>query len=638
MDRETIKRYVINICCIFALVSIVIFCIIYSRVNFSNGIKNNLTETESNEGQEDAVNDVSEEGYEDIELCLPVSDSICQNVKLYRQGENCCFFLPSYCDLDSLIINFDEEIYDVSVNDKALHSGDKINGYYDDSARIEIKKDNVQRQYNLCIMKSSNLPAIFISTANGTMDFINQKKTNTEPGELICINEDGSIENSGILDEIKLHGNTSTTPHKKTYQISFSSDQGLLSMAPAVKWILQANAYDGSFMRNKLVYDIARQMGLRYAIEAEYADVWFNDEYAGNYLICEKVETGKNRVDITVPNIENNDEYSELWRMAEVMDEEGCRYYNFAEEPDYETGYLIEANNIIVGSDNLRINDEDCYFTSDYGIYEVKSPKKVSKNQLDYIRGYMMEVERLIEDCDSAEKYECLKEYIDTDSFAIMYILDILTNNVDANNYSTFYYIDSDKDETKLYAGPVWDYDLAFGNDTRGKFINLNGFDNGLCEELIKNEQFKNEVVNMFNIRMTAISEDYVDGFWQYEYNYIKDSVKMDKACYKRTWIDWPNPSYTTFDEEREYLKYYYDNRFALVKEMLNNNELFSDVVFMNGNRGRTCYVRNGEILPYEIMNYVESLYGCKGWSIDEGVSYEYGRPVFGDMILHAKH
>ena len=110
--------------------------------------------------------------------------------------------------------------------------------------------------------------------------------------------------------------------------------------------------------------------------------------------------------------------------------------------------------------------DEDaCYFTSDFGRFEVVYPEKASKSEVEYISEYVRLVGQLITACDSAQKYEQLKQYIDTDSFATMYLVDMLTNEVDSNDYSTFYYKYPEAYGGKLCAGPAWDFDTAFGNE-----------------------------------------------------------------------------------------------------------------------------------------------------------------------------
>ncbi len=69
----------------------------------------------------------------------------------------------------------------------------------------------------------------------------------------------------------------------------------------------------------------------------------------------------------------------------------------------------------------------------------------------------MENVEKLVAESVSGASRNVWERYIDLDSFAAMYLMDLITNEVDANDYSTFYYIL----QGKIYAGPAWDYDRA---------------------------------------------------------------------------------------------------------------------------------------------------------------------------------
>ena len=169
-------------------------------------------------------------------------------------------------------------------------------------------------------------------------------------------------------------------------------------------------------------------------------------------MICEKVEAGRNRVDIPIPQRDANRD------SADIVEEQDRRYYVFPEKTQDAEGSLIEANNKIVSSDEGRIAQEDCYFTVESGIYEIKSPKEAIESEVVYLTDFMENVEKLVAESVSGASRNVWEQYIDLDSFAAMYLMDLITNEVDANDYSTFYYIL----QGKIYAGPAWDYDRAF--------------------------------------------------------------------------------------------------------------------------------------------------------------------------------
>ena len=67
-------------------------------------------------------------------------------------------------------------------------------------------------------------------------------------------------------------------------------------MGKAKKWVLLSNPFDPTLIRNKLIFDLASNLSFEYSPKSYFLDVWFNDEYVGNYQLAEKIEFGKNRI------------------------------------------------------------------------------------------------------------------------------------------------------------------------------------------------------------------------------------------------------------------------------------------------------------------------------------------------------
>ena len=64
------------------------------------------------------------------------------------------------------------------------------------------------------------------------------------------------------------------------------------------------------------------------------------------------------------------------------------------------------------------------------------------------------------------------------DSFAKKIIVEEFTANFDVRAGSQFMYKDADSVDSRLYAGPGWDYDLTYGNKDDGV---RNPAEGGLC-------------------------------------------------------------------------------------------------------------------------------------------------------------
>lgn len=217
--------------------------------------------------------------------------------------------------------------------------------------------------------------------------------------------------------QIKVRGNTSSYCDKKPYTVKFSEKVSVLGMIKGKKWILLANRYDKTLMRSKLVFDFADRLSFAYNIDTMYVDVWLNGSYKGNYLLTTPVDVASNKVDI---DIENNEF---------LIERELTRW---------EAG----ATYITTPLNNVR--------------YLVNEPENITAEQKEVLLGYLGAAEQAIAD----KNYEKIERLIDVDTFIDFYIVHELFKNMDVNFSSSRLYIK----EGKLYAGPLWDFDICCGN------------------------------------------------------------------------------------------------------------------------------------------------------------------------------
>ena len=235
------------------------------------------------EQQEASVQDYSYEGYTDIMA------TAARDIKLYIQGDTCYLFLPSHADREKTVWKYDENKYVITCDGQPVKSGDRIPAAAHDSDSMTAGQQGIpftlrdaagdkEKEYDLRIMQSANLPAIYIDTDSGGLDYINQDKAHMETGSFLCVTQTGETDSEGSLDKIAGRGYSSFKAAKKSYGITLSSPQDVMGMGSAQKWVLQANAYDLSRIRNKTAYDLARDIGMPYAVECEYADMYFTGE------------------------------------------------------------------------------------------------------------------------------------------------------------------------------------------------------------------------------------------------------------------------------------------------------------------------------------------------------------------------
>ncbi len=151
----------------------------------------------------------------------------------------------------------------------------------------------------------NKIPQVYINT-NG-LKIVDEPKINAK----ITIEVKGEIDYTGPIG-IEIRGASSQNFPKKQFgfetrdQANEDIDVSLLDFPEEEDWILHAPYLDGSLMRNKLIYDLSRDIG-RYASRAKFVDVIINESYNGVYLLLEKLKRDKNRIDINKLKKSEND-------------------------------------------------------------------------------------------------------------------------------------------------------------------------------------------------------------------------------------------------------------------------------------------------------------------------------------------
>lgn len=281
----------------------------------------------------------------------------------------------------------------------------------------------------------SGLPEIHITLADGLdLNTVNSgsKETKYLNNTVTLIDSTGG-KNTYENVEFKGRGNYTWNVSrmvKKPYQIKFSEKVKVFGLDKAKKWVLLANYADASLMRNKLIFDTAKQIGLS-APESMWTDVFVNDEYIGNYLLCEKNEVGKGRVELS-------DQYGVLCEID--------GNYGTSEEVYFKTD--IEKT-VVVLIDSVAD--------------DVGKENSVSEKAFELFRQKLNKFEALLYS-DNAT-FDEIAELIDVDSFIKYYYINELAEDPDGLRSSFYLYCDGENDV--IHLGPVWDYDSALGAYTK---------------------------------------------------------------------------------------------------------------------------------------------------------------------------
>ncbi len=301
-------------------------------------------------------------------------------------------------------------------------------------------------------------------------------KSNKATGFMYYCDSRGNEVYNGKLTQIKGRGNSTWLAEKKPYQIKLDKKTDLLQSGQeenkSKTWVLLTNHSDTSSLRNNIVYDMSVAVGMQPGIECEPLNLYYDGEYRGTYLLCEKVEINEGRVDINDLEGDNEDANSEIDDFDDLAIKtgttaNGATYVyceGMATPENYTGGYLLEMDTAV------RAQAEKCYFITTRGNYiVVKSPEYASQTEMDYIASYYQDFEDTVYHGGvHPTNGKGLEDYATLESLAQCYIINEWTKNPDGYRTSSYFYKDADSDI--MTVGPIWDYDLSFGSSW-GEFV-----------------------------------------------------------------------------------------------------------------------------------------------------------------------
>lgn len=278
----------------------------------------------------------------------------------------------------------------------------------------------------------SNLPTIYIETHNGVSI---TSKENYIYATLWYVDENDNITQYDSL-QIRGRGNSTWGLRKKPYRLKFQSKEKFLGKeyAKAKSWTLLANAGDKTLMRNAVTSSMGKFLGMSFNPAYKFVDVVLNGEFLGNYQISDQVEVRSHRVNI----IEQD--------------------YPLNTDSDITGGYLLEVDGFM---------DGNC-FTTSRGAVPIRihypDEDEISPRQNTYIRNYMRDFENVLFGDNFMDQDKGYRKWVDSLSLANWFIGTEVSANIDGY-YSTYFY--KNKQDSLIYWGPMWDYDIAYGNDER---------------------------------------------------------------------------------------------------------------------------------------------------------------------------
>ena len=436
--------------------------------------------------------------------------------------------IPHIVDSKELIPTFEYHGLKVMVDGEEIISGESVIDCSKPVTVTVVGSNGTKTDYTIEIMAFTGLPVMFINT-EGNAEI---KSKENYLNATIKIVEDIATRASGDVWEsevkIKGRGNSTWSMPKKPYKLKFNEKVSLLGEPKDKEWVLLANYTDKTAIRNELAFIMGRMSSMSYTCRTHFVDLILNNRYVGTYQLAEQLKISKDRVNVG------------------------------------DDGYLLEVDG--------KAAAEDITFTVSsrwWSPINIKDPDIAKDSEeYNYIVDYIRTVENVLYSSNFADPDEGYTKYIDVDSFIDWYLINEISRNNDSNFYTSCYM--HHKPGDKLYMGPLWDFDIAFGNENYNGNHTPYGFrlksNNVWYKRLFQDPDFVARVKEKFNYFYN--NKDVIFNEINENAQYLKYSVVENNAVWQTLYeYTWPNYAiWGSYENEVAYLKQWLNARFEWLK------------------------------------------------------------------------
>lgn len=440
------------------------------------------------------------------------------------------------------------EVHNDSINGSDL----AILGRLYNLTGVEYTSTNSIQRYKKCVeLDSTLLPIIKIESNEFGIPF----KHIEVPATIGIINNDNGKYNKpddpvkghkGPI-QIEVRGESSSYFPKRPYNIELKDPEAkdtsvsLLGMPRESDWILQGPFADKSQIRNAVIYELGRKTG-HWTPRVQFCELILNGEYLGLYNLIEKIKRDSSRVNIA------------KLRETEISG------------TDLTGGYILKYDK----PGGLQI------------VYPRAS--KVQAEQEEYILNHIESYQTTLNSDIGLDPEIGYKKYIDENSLIDYIIINEFGKICDAYRYSSFFYKDKDDRDPRIKFGPLWDFDLCFGNSIWNEGFKTQGwqFDYPVNKEFMIQRLFEDvELVDLFEDRWFELREGplHLDSV----YAMIDALTTALAAPLKRNYNVWPLESKGIFFPA--YVSTSYENEIEILKEWI-----YDRVSWMDANIGSIYY------------------------------------------------
>ncbi|MFZ9582640.1 MAG: CotH kinase family protein [Crocinitomicaceae bacterium] len=405
-------------------------------------------------------------------------------------------------------------------------------------------------------LTSSNLPIVKIITPPGQ-----QINDNTRivcdmgvidnPSGINLINDPLNNYNGKIAIEIR--GSTSQQYPKKSYgfetQTALGANNNVALMGLPIEndWILNGPYPDKTLLRDALTYELSRNMG-HYSSRFRFCELLINNQYLGVYLLFERIKRDNDRVDIATLDIDD------------------------LAGDSLTGGYIVKIDKLT--------GESGVTWTSNFSnevVFQFHDPEsdELHPVQINYMQNFISDFENAIQTNPETNYLQ----WIEPTSFYDFFILQELGRTVDGYRSSSFMYKDKNSGDFqgRLVAGPMWDFNLSYGNadycdafETTGWQYNFDQICNFTTQipfwwkRLLDAPSYRNGLRCRWNeLRQGILHTDSLHYWIDSMATYLQDARirNFQKWPIIGQYVNWNAFVGNTYEEDVDYLKNYISER-----------------------------------------------------------------------------
>jgi uncharacterized repeat protein (TIGR02543 family) len=421
---------------------------------------------------------------------------------------------------------------------------------------------------------------------------------------------------------------------KKPFKIKLDKKADIFSLGKNKHWVLVANAFDKSLLRDRITAWLGEQMHFEFTPQGVPVDLvlsgeQFGTKYLGSYYLSENVRVDTNRLEID-----------------ELKDSD-------VDMSTISGGYLIQNSlQVRPGSPDRFLTKRGVNWATHTPSFDTEEDNLVQETpeegierplledsyenhvQQDYIQDHIQKIEDALFAGDGS-----YHKLMDMESAAKYWMVNQACLNADAYvTSSTYIYKKRDVDGTvgKLYWGPLWDFDYAWNNRdiTTGYLMERHEWIKAmLCDK--EEGGFVDTAKKQWPALKAAMEKlieegGIIDGY----YEETKRSAQQD-------WIiNHENDGPFDYKEEVDALKKWIRDRIDWMDANLDLiDDLAHKVTFVALEEVQEVrYIENGYFLE-ELDKYPKKEgYTFIGWEDEDGKIMDSFTPVNKDMTLTAKY